>query len=210
MKVKRSVQILVSGYVIKGMRFWAHTIDISKVLLLLLLLFLSSAQKDQIRDNVVAQVLIDDPVHELETRERHREDDSAVLVDIRSRHPEHLVELFHVALRIRRRRGRRTRRSRGRRRRTRYLRRRRTAVVVSVTAGLRVIRVPAPETRGRRRRPPSRRVFAASVVVMVSADGVLPRTAFAVHFWVVNLEVNSLKMERKSVSSFVLTSLQIH
>lgn len=68
----------------------------------------------KILDHVIAEVLVDDPVHELEASESDGEHDPTVLVNVRSRHTEHLVQFLHVTVRIGRdkwghRRWRRTR-----------------------------------------------------------------------------------------------------
>ncbi len=46
---------------------------------------------DEVVDFVVAEVLVDDPVHQLEAGEGDGEDDAGVLVDVRRSHSEHLV-----------------------------------------------------------------------------------------------------------------------
>ena len=60
---------------------------------------------NEVFDDVVAQVLVDDPVHELEARKGDGKNDAAVLVNVRGRHAEHLVQVLHVALRVRGRRS---------------------------------------------------------------------------------------------------------
>ena len=55
---------------------------------------------NQVIDDIVAKVLVDDPVHELEARKGDWKNDAAVLVNVRGRHAEHLVQVLHIALRI--------------------------------------------------------------------------------------------------------------
>ena len=120
-------------------------------------------EEDEVVDLGLAEVLVDDPVEALEQREQRREDDAAVLVDVRRRDPEHLVELLLLLslllglllaprpvgrtarsrtrrrLRLGRVRRRRTRRSRLRRRRL-HVRRRRRVVLRPRRADVVVIR----------------------------------------------------------------------
>lgn len=134
---------------------------------------------DEVVDDMVAQVLIDDPVHELEAGEGHWENDPTVLVNVRSRHAEHLVQVLHVALRI----GRRRRRGRGRSGVERRRRRdwwegrqewrdgQRGRLLVSVSSHA--------------------RVFSRSSVA-VATYGVLARATLAMHFRVVHFKVDRL------------------
>ncbi len=157
---------------------------------------------DQVWDFIVAQMLVDDPVHELEASEGDREDDTAVLVDVRGRHPEHLVEVLHVALRVRWRRSRRGRRwtRHGRRHRRglrvvhgrRTLRHRRQGHLLLVApVGAHVRRDhPAPVDGG---------PVLAALVVRVAIDGALSAAALAVKLGVMNLEVNCLKTQKRSI-----------
>ncbi len=119
---------------------------------------------DEVLHLVIAQVLVDDPVHQLEAGERHGEDDAGVLVNVRRRHPKHLVQLLHVALRVGRRRTRRTgraRRSAGRwpaRRRRRHVGRRRPVVARRRTHGRpRLLVVSSGRPRASRRSSVPRR-----------------------------------------------------
>ena len=43
-------------------------------------------------------MLVNDPVHQLEAREGDGEKDATVLVNVRGRHAEHLVQVLHVAV----------------------------------------------------------------------------------------------------------------
>ena len=64
------------------------------------------AKVDKVLDDIITQVLVDDPVHELEARKGDGEYYAAVLVNVRGRHAEHLVQILHVALRVGRWRSR--------------------------------------------------------------------------------------------------------
>ena len=55
---------------------------------------------DKVVDNMVAQMLVNDPIHELEACKGDGEKDTAVLVNVRGCHAEHLVQVLHIALRI--------------------------------------------------------------------------------------------------------------
>ena len=55
---------------------------------------------DKVVDNMVAQMLVNDPIHELEACKGDGEKDTAVLVNVRGCHAEHLVQVLHVTLRI--------------------------------------------------------------------------------------------------------------
>ena len=55
---------------------------------------------DKVVDNMVAQMLVNDPIHELEACKGDGEKDTAVLVNVRSCHSEHLVQVLHVAFGI--------------------------------------------------------------------------------------------------------------
>ena len=57
---------------------------------------------NEVINDVITQVLVDDPVHELEARKGDWKNDAAVLVNVRGRHAEHLVQVLHVTVRIRR------------------------------------------------------------------------------------------------------------
>ena len=56
---------------------------------------------DKVVDNMVAQMLVNDPIHELEACKGDGEKDTAVLVNVRGCHAEHLVQVLHIALRVR-------------------------------------------------------------------------------------------------------------
>ena len=77
----------------------------SQDMLVILITNLIRMEVDKVINDIVAQMLIDDPVHELEARECDWENNTAVLINVRSRHAKHLVQVLHVALRVRRRRG---------------------------------------------------------------------------------------------------------
>ena len=112
------------------------------------LLSLLRLQVDEVLQDFVAQVLVNDPVHQLEAGEGHGEDDPAVLVNVRGRHAEHLVQLLHVAVGVcgrsrgsggwrglsRRGRGRRRPVVHGRHRRRRPVRRSLDVVAASAAA----------------------------------------------------------------------------
>jgi hypothetical protein len=178
-------------------------------------------------------MLIDDPVHELEACKRHWEDDSTVLVNVRSRHAKHLVQLLHVTVRIHRRRWWYSRRGGGayyrRRRRTlhevyrrqRQWHRRRFFVVPPATSAAShalLLRVHSAVPRMHFVLSTSRMsvvvltvVVAVTVVVVVPADGVLSGAPLAMHFGIMDIEMNRLewKSERKSRMELVLTPSSI-
>ena len=54
-------------------------------------------QVDEVRGDLVADVEVDDPVHEVEAEEGEGEEDAAPLVDVRRRDPHHLVQLLRLA-----------------------------------------------------------------------------------------------------------------
>ena len=148
-------------------------------------------QVDQIRNHVVTQLLVNDPIHQLETREGDREDDPGILVNVRSRHSEHLVQLLHlvwISVGSRAPRGWRCgwRRGRGRWRNGgqwgqlvhRGRRRGRLGVVVVVPWAM--------SGHGRRR-----------AVLAVAPHGAVSGSWFAVHAGVVDFEVNRLFWKEK-------------
>ena len=51
-------------------------------------------EQDEVLGHLVADVQVDDPVHEVETREGDGEEDAAVLVDVRRRHSHHLLQVL--------------------------------------------------------------------------------------------------------------------
>ena len=61
---------------------------------------------DEVLCDLVADVEVDDPVHEVEAEEGEREEDAAPLVDVRRRDPHHLVQLLRLARQDRRQRNR--------------------------------------------------------------------------------------------------------
>ena len=135
-------------------------------------------------NDIVAQVLVNDPVHELEARECHWEYDTAVLVNVRRSHAEHLVQVLHVTFWVGWwgrgwRRGRHLRRwhwrelgrgTEGRRAHVMRMHRGRGLLVVSANG-------PHP-------------VF--STCRAISANGVFARATLAMHFGIVHFKVNSL------------------
>ena len=57
--------------------------------------FLSSwVEEDEVLRDLVADVQVDDPVHEVEAGEGDGEEDTAVLVNVRRRHPHHLLQVL--------------------------------------------------------------------------------------------------------------------
>ena len=62
--------------------------------------FLCRIEEDQIRDNVITEMAVDDPVHELEASEGDGEEDAAVLVDVRCGHSKKLVQVLGFAVGI--------------------------------------------------------------------------------------------------------------
>lgn len=54
----------------------------------------SSAHKDKVRYNLLSDVQIDDPVHEVETGEAHREEDPAIFINIRRGHSTHFIQVL--------------------------------------------------------------------------------------------------------------------
>ena len=132
-------------------------------------------------------MLVNNPVHELEADERHRKDDAAVFVNVRSSHAEHLVQVLHVTLRIwwrwSRRRGQRLRGRwrRHRRKLWRVSKGWRTHVMrVHWGWGLLVISATAAHT-------------ILSTCRAISANGVFARTTLAMHFRVMHLKMNRLE-----------------
>ena len=61
---------------------------------------------DEVLGDLVADVEVDDPVHEVEAEEGEREEDAAPLVDVGRRDPHHLVQLLRLARQDRRQRNR--------------------------------------------------------------------------------------------------------
>ena len=59
--------------------------------------FLCRIEEDQIRDNVITEMAVDDPVHELEASEGDGEEDAAVLVNVGCRHSKELVQVLAFA-----------------------------------------------------------------------------------------------------------------
>ena len=137
-------------------------------------------------DDIVAQMLVYNPVHELEARKCHREYDTAVLVNVRSSHAEHLVQVLHVTFGVRRGRWRRGYwRSRWGRwwhwgQLWRWTKGWRTHVMrVHWGWGLLVISADGPHP-------------ILSTSWAISAYGVFARTTLAMHFGVVHFKVNRL------------------
>ena len=62
-------------------------------------------QVDEVGGHLVADVEVDDPVHEVEAEEGEGEQDAAPLVDVRRSYPHHLVELLRLARQDRRQRN---------------------------------------------------------------------------------------------------------
>ena len=145
-------------------------------------------------------MLINNPIHQLEASESDGENDPRVFINVRRRHAEHLVELLHVALRIGRRRGWRWH-GRPWRRRRRH-RRRMTSVFGVVDVAPSVVVVRGGGVVRRRGRPAKGSVFAVVVRVAVATDGVFARGTLAVHFGVVDFEVDSLENVGKNMVNY--------
>ena len=125
---------------------------------------------------------VDNPVHQLETGEGDWKKDSAIFVDVWSRHSEQLVQVLRLAVRIGRCRGRRGRQGHGHGGLWRHRRGRGCLDVVTH-------QVAHLHARGR----------ASSVLhpwLQVRTYG--PLLSFVVHAQIVHFEMDSLKMEQKS------------
>jgi len=51
-------------------------------------------QEDQVLHKNVREVLVDDPIHELEANEGDREDNSTVLINVTGSNPEHFIDIL--------------------------------------------------------------------------------------------------------------------
>ena len=125
---------------------------------------------------------VDNPVHQLETGEGDWKKDSAVFVNVWSRHSKQLVQVLRLAVRIGRCRGRRGRQGHGHGGLWRHRRGRGCLDVVTH-------QVAHLHARGR----------ASSVLhswLQVRTYG--PLLSFVVHAQIVHFEMDSLKMEQKS------------
>ena len=58
---------------------------------------------DEVTDDLITQMLVNNPVHQLEACEGDGKKDTAVLVNVRGSHAEHLVQVLHVAVGVGRR-----------------------------------------------------------------------------------------------------------
>lgn len=199
--------------------FWSTVFFLSE--LSFTRVYLRWVKVDQILDQIVTQVQIDYPVHELEAGEWDGENHTAVLVNVRCRHAKHLVQLLHVALGIWR--GRTGGRTRGTRRAWGWARVRPTAggavigwpVIRAVAAvrsrwrrgrGLLVVTRPAspPVPHSWRWHSSVRRWKSVLVTaVVVARYCVLSGPALTVHLGVVYLEMNRLEDKRQTKKSSV-------
>lgn len=55
---------------------------------------------NEITNDLITEMLVYDPIHQLKTDERDREKDATVFVNVRGCHAKHLIQVFHVTLRI--------------------------------------------------------------------------------------------------------------
>ena len=54
----------------------------------------AGVEQDEVLGHLIADVQIDDPVHEVEAGEGDGEEDAAVLVNVRRRHSHHLLQVL--------------------------------------------------------------------------------------------------------------------
>lgn len=142
----------------------------------------------QILYYIITEMLVNDPVHQLETGEGDGKEHAAVLVYIRGRHTEHFVQLLHVALWIGWGNGwdcgwgwhRNLGQGRG---------------LGIVLRGWRWGFFVVTSHNGWWHAS----VHTVLAFVMVTADDTFPRTAFAVHLGITDFEVNGLEWTNGSV-----------
>lgn len=88
-------KILLLRNCFSGFLFFSSDLKKSFISLSLGSVFLFSlVQHHEVLSHFVADVKVDDPVHQVETGEGHRKEYSRVLVDVRRRNAHHLLQVF--------------------------------------------------------------------------------------------------------------------